>query len=216
MNYNIIETGSTGNATVIENCILIDCGIAYKKLKPFVKDLNLVLLTHIHSDHLNKSTIKKLASERPTLRFGCGEWLVQELLNCGVKIENIDLYKPGKIYNYNDIIKIKIELTTHDVPNCCYFIKINNKQVFYATDTCTLDGIEAKDYDLYLVEANYLDDNELENRIKQHQEKGEFSYESRVKKTHLSQVKAWEWLLENKKEDSIYVFMHEHVEKEKE
>lgn len=216
MNYNIIASGSTGNATIVENSILIDCGVPYKKLKPFVKDLNLILLTHIHSDHLNKSTIKKLAFERPTLRFGCGSWLVQELLNCGVKIENIDLYKPNEIYRYNDNIKIQIALTIHDVPNCCYLIEISNKKVFYATDTCSLDGIVAKNYDLYLVEANYLDDNELENRIKQHQEKGEFSYESRVKKTHLSQVKAWEWLLENKSDSSVYVFMHEHVEKEKE
>lgn len=46
--YEIIETGSTGNATVVEKKILIDCGVAYSKLEPFIPELRLVLLTHAH------------------------------------------------------------------------------------------------------------------------------------------------------------------------
>ena len=71
MKYNIISTGSIGNAVVINNNILIDCGVSFAKLKDFYKSFQLVLLTHIHTDHFNKTKIKKLAEERPTLRFGC-------------------------------------------------------------------------------------------------------------------------------------------------
>lgn len=53
MTYNIISTGSKGNAVVINGRILIDCGVPFKALEPVKKDLRLVLLTHIHSDHFN-------------------------------------------------------------------------------------------------------------------------------------------------------------------
>ena len=72
--YNIISTGSDGNATILEDFVLIDCGVPYKALEPYVTKLKLVLLTHIHSDHFQKRTIKRLAEERPTLRFGCCGW----------------------------------------------------------------------------------------------------------------------------------------------
>lgn len=53
MTYNIISTGSKGNAVVINDRILIDIGVPFKALEPVKKDLRLVLLTHQHSDHFN-------------------------------------------------------------------------------------------------------------------------------------------------------------------
>ena len=49
MEYEIIATGSTGNALVLNKNILIDVGVSFKSLKSVYKDLQLVLLTHIHS-----------------------------------------------------------------------------------------------------------------------------------------------------------------------
>lgn len=65
--------------------VLVDCGVPYKALEPYVPKLKLVLLTHIHSDHFQKRTIKRLASERPTLRFGCCRWLVPPLIAAGCR-----------------------------------------------------------------------------------------------------------------------------------
>lgn len=67
--YNIISTGSDGNATILEEFVLIDCGVPYKALEPYVPKLKLVLLTHIHSDHFQKRTIKRLAEERANTAF---------------------------------------------------------------------------------------------------------------------------------------------------
>ena len=89
MNYNIISTGSQGNAVVLNDIILIDCGVTFKALKSVYKDIKLVLLTHIHIDHFNKTTIRTLAKERPTLRFACCKWLVADLLECDVPKSNI-------------------------------------------------------------------------------------------------------------------------------
>ena len=47
--YNIISSGSQGNAVILNDFVLVDCGVSYKQLTPYVPKLKLVLLTHIHS-----------------------------------------------------------------------------------------------------------------------------------------------------------------------
>lgn len=213
MNYRIIESGSSGNATIVENIILIDCGVSFKKLKDYYQELKLVLLTHIHSDHFNKTTLKKLVKERPTLRFGCCEWLVKDLIECGVDKRNIDVYDNISSFKYSDNLIVTTFDLQHDVLNCGYKLFVNDKKYFYATDTNSLENIEAKDYDMYFIEGNYEDKKQLEERKQKHIEKGEYYYEDRVEKTHLSQVQATEWLMENTGSNSQYIFMHEHKEK---
>lgn len=214
MNYKIIQTGSKGNATIVENIVLIDCGVPFKKIEPYFKDLKLVLLTHIHSDHFNRATIKKLAELRPTLRFGCCEWLVEKLIECGVDKLNIDLFTPFEGKHYINIASIESFNLSHDVPNCGWKLQFDNgKSYFYATDTCSLKGVVAKNFDMYFVEANYIDKADLEERKRNHIENGEFYYEDRVERIHLSQVDAYDWLIQNMGENSQYIFMHEHEEK---
>lgn len=175
MNYKIISSCSTGNATIIRDIILIDCGVTFKKLEKYYKQLKIVLLTHVHQDHFNRSTIKRLAQERPTLRFACCEWLLQPLLECGVERRNIDILQIGTKYDYK-LFKIVAIKLYHDVNQCGYRILFDDYKVIYMTDTKTIEGISAKNYDLYLVEANYKE-NELEGRIKQKQLQGDFTYE---------------------------------------
>ena len=143
MNYKIISSCSTGNAVIIKDIILIDCGVTYKKLKDDYKKIKLVLLTHIHSDHFKRETIKKLAQERPTLRFACCEWLLEPLLECGVNRKNIDVLEIGIKYDYKLFKVVPIKLY-HDVPQCGYRILFDNYKIIYATDTRTLEGIIAK------------------------------------------------------------------------
>ena len=213
MNYNIISTGSHGNAVILNNCILIDCGVSFKALKDVYKQLQIVLLTHEHSDHINKTTIKQLAKERPTLRFGCCEWLVADLVNSGVNKKQIDVYKIGKIYDYG-VFKVSPIKLYHNVENCGYRLFIGAEKALYATDTEHLNGISAEDYDLYLVEANYSDE-ELQERIDAKMETGEYCYELNVANRHLSHEQASEFLLENMGKNSEYVFLHGHKEKVK-
>lgn len=208
MNYKVINTGSDGNCTIVNDIIAIDMGVSCKKLSPYIDKLELVLLTHIHGDHFNKSSIRKLANNRPTLKFGCCKWLVQELIDCGVSKRNINVYDIGAKYNYEKFSLIPIKLY-HDVPQCGYRLFMNNKKLIYATDTYTLEGIIAKDYDVYLIEGNYENDEELHSRAYNDY------YESRVKRTHLSKEQATEWLLENMSDNSIYEFMHEHKNRER-
>lgn len=215
MNYNIISTGSVGNAVVLNDRLLIDCGVSYKALEPYIGDLQLVLLTHIHCDHFNKKTIRRLARMRPTLRFGCCKWLVNDLISCGVQTWRIDVFSTDLLNTYSDDLQITAVELTHDVPNCGYKIFIDGERVFYATDTNTLNGITAPDYDLYMIEANY-EDEEIMERIRKKEENGQYAYEHEVLKNHLSKQKCDEFIVRNAGIKSEFIYMHGHVGKENE
>ena len=95
---NIISSSSKGNAVIYGKQILVDCGVPFALIQPFLADLRLVLLTHEHGDHFNFATIKRLAFEKPTLRFACGEFLKEKM----VGIKNLDILKPISWANYVD------------------------------------------------------------------------------------------------------------------
>ena len=213
MKYNIMCTGSIGNAVVINNNIIIDCGVSFAKFKGFYKSVQLVLLTHIHTDHFNKTTIKKLAEERPTLRFGCCEWLVDDLIKCGVNKKNIDVYEIGKKYNYSNNMSISPVLLYHDVPQCGYRVFIGNEKLIYCTDTNSVEGISAKNYNYYLIEANYKEE-EIKERIKTKEVLGQYCYEKDVILNHLSKEKCDKFLYDNMGNNSKYEYMHIHIDRE--
>ncbi len=212
MKYKIINTGSDGNCILINDEILLDCGVSFKKIEPYYKKLKLVFISHIHHDHLFPSTIKKLALERPTLRFVVGEFLVDKLLECGVSKKNIDVLKLRMRLTYNSRLSIQPIKLYHDVPNFGIRLNLESERLIYMTDTKTVEGIKAKDYDLYLVEGNY-DEDEILERIKIKDNEGLFINEYRTIETHLSIQEATNWLLENMGDNSIYEFIHQHKER---
>ena len=218
MTYNIISTGSSGNAVLLNGCILIDCGVSIKKLSEFERDIRLVLLTHSHGDHFKKSTVKNLARNHPALRWGCCDWMVSLLLDSGVLPQNIDIFSTEDKeceYMYPSLdIKVRPEKLFHNVPNCGYHLStFGGDRAFYATDTGGLDDIEAKGYELYLVEANHGEE-EIQERIRIKRERGEsFIYEEAAAVNHMSYEKTVAWLQENMQPHSTWVRLHEHREK---
>lgn len=215
MIYKILATGSDGNATIINGYALIDCGVPYKAIEPYAQDLRLVFLTHIHGDHFNAATIKKLAFVRPSLRWVCCEWLVEALLDAGVKATQIDVVRPGAwvAFEIGDVVYASPIELTHNVRNCGWRIVINEESLFYATDTGSLEGISVKDFDIYMVEANHVRA-DLERRLAEKEAAGEYAYERRAAENHLSREQAIDWLAENMGPKSLWVPMHGHKEKE--
>lgn len=208
MIYDIIATGSTGNCVLINNRIAIDMGIPFKKIEPYLHQIQLVLLTHEHGDHFRASTVAEISRQRPSVRWGCCQWMVQKLLDVGVPSHQIDLYKPHKWSVYGDL-KVMPEELHHNVPNCGYHIVYSGEKLFYATDTGDLEGIKAKDYDLYLIEANHTK-LEITQKILEKLKSGEYAYEYKAAENHLSREQATDWLLENVGPDSEFQFLHQH------
>ena len=201
--YNILSTGSQGNAVIYHKSIMVDCGLPFEMVKPFLSDLQIVLLTHEHGDHININTLKKICFERPSLRVGCCEWMVEYVKD----FKKVDVYEIGQLYNYGLFLISPVKLY-HDVKNCGYRIFKDNHKTFHATDTNHLDGISAKDYDLYCIEHNYNEDTIFE-RIEAKEAKGDFAYQRNSINTHLSEQKARDFIYKNRKDSSIVVRLHE-------
>ena len=211
MIYNVINSGSDGNCTILNETIAIDLGISLKKLGDYAKKIKLVLLTHTHSDHFNAQAIRRLAIIHPKLKFVCLKHIVPELSK-HVPKTSIYVLEENKLYDLG-ICKLSAFPLTHDVPNNGWRIQIGNEKCIYATDTTNLYGITAKDYDLYLIEANY-DLEETLRRINEKRMNGEFAYEMRAMNNHLSKQQCDEFLQANMKNSSEYVYMHQHKEKQ--
>jgi len=70
----VLGSSSAGNATLVwtaRNAILIDCGFSpvyiksqLRRLGLSIADLDAALITHIHGDHVNESTVRALIKER--------------------------------------------------------------------------------------------------------------------------------------------------------
>jgi phosphoribosyl 1,2-cyclic phosphodiesterase len=68
MKFSILRSGSSGNCTLIDhNCckILIDAGMSQKRIKEALEEVDLdpteisaIVVTHLHSDHCNYSTLQ--------------------------------------------------------------------------------------------------------------------------------------------------------------
>lgn len=206
--YDVINSGSDGNAVVLNGSILIDCGVPYKAVSKYAVNLKQVLLTHIHCDHFRPSTVRRLAADRPTLRFGGGRWMIEPLLMAGVQLTNIDILDADHAYKFKFGTVIPIRLS-HNVPNQGYKLHLSGGRVIYATDTGTLAGITAKDYDLYLIEADY-EDEDIQERIRQKQKAGQYAYERKVLYNHLSKERCDNWISQNIGPTGQYIYMHQH------
>lgn len=223
MNYEIIATGSSGNAVLINGNILVDIGVSYKALEPYANQIRVVCITHRHSDHFKPSTIKRLHELHPAIRWICSADVAKELVAI-VDPLMIDIVFPlanpfGTGLTYFGLAKNARSATIsafpvrHNVPNIGFKIKLGDERVFYCTDCGDLEGIEAKDFDLYLIEANYKTA-DIINRAAAKLESGAYTYEMEVIKNHLSEEQATSWLVENVGARSVYQFLHQHKEEE--
>lgn len=214
MKCNVISSSSKGNCIIVNDYLMLDCGVSYKKLEQVIDKIKIIFISHIHKDHLNPTTIKKIAYEHPNIKFLVGRYLIPKLIELGIAKKNILTFALSSWYNIG-VLNAKMELLYHDVPNCCIHIDFKNgEKLFYAVDTASLKHIEAKNYTLYLIEGNFEDKEKLEQEIAEKKKNGEFTHLERVLKTHMWQVDSLNWLDNNMGAGSKYIFIHQHQEEE--
>lgn len=145
--------------------------------------------------------------------------MVEPLLKTRIKSTVIDVFQSTdaerlhKYWLYEGIGRISpVVPLVHDVPNCGWRLLLKGGEtLFYVTDTGTLDGIEAKGYDLYMIESNHTQA-DIEARAEEKRERGEFAYEYRAAANHLSYEQTMDWLYRNMGANSRYVLLHQHKE----
>ena len=208
MDYLIIGSGSKGNAILVQTKILLDCGVSYSKLARYLKYIKIIFIGHQHKDHLLSSTIQRIAYNYPNIKFiTSSSDVVIKLTQARVPKKNIFYLQPKKWYSLG-IMKVKTEPLTHDVENYALKWEYEGKKGFYATDTSNLDNIDAKGYNLYLIESNYNEEL-LKKHIEECEDENMLYYLNRVPYTHLSYEQANSFLIENMGDNSQFEYIHQ-------
>lgn len=192
MKYKVIKTGSSENCFLFGDDLLLDAGMPYSRLSKAV-NLKLVthlLLTHKHGDHFKDTTIRKLFVSTDIV-FVCADFLVEELLKLKITKDRIFIVDVGKVYEVGNF-KISPVLAYHDVPNIGYRLYKEGKKHLHITDTGTVEGIVAKNYDSVTLECNHCALKALE-LIEEAKAQGEFEHLTRAMQNHLSVQKAIEF-----------------------
>ena len=172
---NIIASGSSGNCVIYHKEIMVDIGVAYIHVEPFLADVRCILLTHEHKDHINITTLKRALKQYPSIEIICAEFMIKQLNGLQATVINNDEWLHIGSYQ---IARINL---THDVPNIGYRIfKLLpdfyvNKGI-HVTDTYSLDGVIAENYDWYAIELNHCEEL-IQQAIKTKENAGVFAYE---------------------------------------
>lgn len=213
MNYNIIATGSSGNAVIIDEKILVDFGVAYSLVKPFLNDIEYLLLTHRHGDHLSIASIIRMSKEYPKIMILGNSDVIGVLSE--YRMPNLFVIDSNEWYELFGYTVASVD-TKHNVPNVAYRIikpifvdgeYIKDYKVFYSTDTRDLYNVEAKNYDLYFIEFNHCEEM-IDEKIAEKIKNNVFAYEMNAKNNHQSNSRAIKWLKKNNKIGAEVVPLH--------
>ncbi len=190
--YKVIKSGSKGNAVIIEN-LLIDCGVAYKLIEPYLPKIKYLFITHKHSDHLKKSTYSKIRKHYPRIKT-MGNYSVNEVVEVDKIVSSIPIKLKGMVIQPFEV--------PHDV--VCHgitFTKGNEKGIYVTDSAGTKEWIRDK-YDLLLIESNH-DETKLSMATKG----GYDSFVSAKRHTSTQESKAF-YYMNRKSKESEWVELH--------
>lgn len=212
----ILGTGSTGNAVMIDDTIMIDCGLGVNKLLPYLQNVRHLFITHRHSDHLNISVLKNIAKKvsESIIRFGlhvnsdCYNMIERKAPEIAEMIESERLTSHSLLDLKIDGVEYKIETYPlyHDVENQGFVITKNGKTLIHATDTSTMKDAPNRQFDVILVEGNY-DESKLIEYLKS--DDREVRYRAARNLRHLSIQAHENFVKSHSHPDTISLMLHE-------
>lgn len=203
----IIGSSSKGNGILyFNNTVLVDCGLTYTSLEPYLKNVKIILLTHIHGDHFNTSTIAAICSKHPSIRWVVPAHLEEDFARLVKTHTRWTIVRAGGEYRAGKYYIKPVQLF-HDVPNVGYIIIKEGFKLIHATDTNMIKHIDAPGFDLYAIECNY-DEVIIDEKIRSTLYDQAFTYEIRARENHLSFQKTTEWYKAMKKESSRLIPLH--------
>ena len=162
MKISVLASGSKGNVSYIETAetkVLVDLGMNSIYVERELKNINIdpknidgIILTHTHSDHINglRVFVKKYKTK---------VYLTKRMLEEINKLFILDNYE--LIENDFSIKDLDIETinTSHDAPDSKgYIFKSNDKRISYITDTGYLNRKykdKLSNINLYVMESNH-------------------------------------------------------------
>lgn len=168
MKVRILASGSGGNATIIEDTILIDAGITLKAFNALnIEGIETIIITHHHDDHMQKPLIRDL------IKRGITTYLPKLAIAELMKEGRIDLTpligEQVFVLNENSTFECIPNMDVsahpqkhHDIANYALVMERSDHRLLYATDLDTLSPsdlgvglLHLGTFDTILLEGNY-------------------------------------------------------------
>lgn len=200
IDYKIISTGSKGNCVIIGD-IMLDCGVPFSKIKEHLYQVKTLLITHIHSDHLNVKTLASIQRLFPHIKVYSHYETYQSAP--GTKI---GLINAGYEFTAGEYKIMPFECV-HDVICYGYTWEVEGQRVIYATDTSTLNQAPKEKYDYMFIESNY-DEKKLEAIGATFAKRGYDPFKNAKRHLSMQQCKTFYYLNRRDKE-SVLVELHQ-------
>ena len=183
LSATVLGSSSAGNATLVWSAgtaILIDCGfppsyitIQLQRLGLSISDLDGVFITHIHGDHVNESTVRKLIKERVPIY--CPPQIELHLQKKYGALASASHQKHLNVIKKSEIEMNQFVIRTFEVPHdsdggcfgysIIYDVGSRTKKVSVSTDmACPTKSVVGHfaNSDVIVIESNY-DVHMLEN-----------------------------------------------------
>lgn len=198
LHYEIIASGSSGNCVIIGD-MMFDCGVAYNKIRKYLYNIKYVIITHVHCDHLNLTTLEKIRKEFPRIEFIANYDVGQRtFIHHLVGDETILALKDRVIKSFPCI---------HDVPTHGFVINMRDLNIIYVTDTSNLDHAPSGKYDYLFIESNHCENKIAAIQNNAEQKYGYDAWENAMRHLSTQKSKAF-YYINRKNENSKWIELH--------
>lgn len=183
--------------------VLVDCGISFKTLKPYLKHVKYLIITHIHSDHLKTNTYQKIRQLYPHI-ITIGNWEVAQNVNVDILALN------SKPVTHKGRVFTGIEVP-HDVTTYAYIWEEQDGKVLYCTDTSDItpvsDFLKGEKIEYFFLESNH-DEQKVEMIRENAYERYGYDAYSGAKRHLSTQASKTFYYMNRVNKDSLWVELH--------
>lgn len=164
---SILASGSTGNATYVETdqtCLLIDAGLSGKKIEGLMKsiqrdcaDLDAILVTHEHSDHIKGVGVLARRYQLP-IYANAKTWQAMENKLGKISPDQKFIFDTEKTLTFGDLDVFSFGVSHDAIDPQFYSFHKRDKSFVMLTDTGYVsDRMRGmlRDADVYLFESNH-------------------------------------------------------------
>lgn len=205
LDYKILSSGSVGNAVRIRN-IMIDCGIAFNKMKEELYWCQYLLITHDHQDHVKPAVLKQITEQFPNIEIFSTYKVAR--MNDAVTAINTD-YLPILLPNAS--CRMWAVPVPHNTICFAYVLRFDDLDLVYATDLKRTDELEeftekeGLRYDYTFLEANY---DQTKLRLLGDTWHGQYNAYVDSSERHLAKDDSLRFYVKHKKEGGEYIELH--------
>lgn len=236
---HIFGTSSKGNSVYIKNLrTLIDLGLPYKRYADydpnFFLNVDYIILTHEHGDHLNSATLLKVLELYPNIKFLITQRMAQKIISeefshrinqerlmpftKGGMNQRFYVARTQKLMTRDNIsIDLIIHVTTHgDITNIAIEMTVEALDVhlLYASDLDNLEpDMSGKSDGLPHYQNNpfnlmFLEANYDEAVLYEALRINPYDPKARGNLRHISEQEAWRYVEKNLSNDGFFIPLH--------